>query len=128
MAGKSNNRKLYNKNGSDGGASFADVRYTAEDQAAFSEWLVTNDATLTDAMDALDADLYRMTFKSDLNNNCKMVTVTQIDESKHKNSGIILTVRASTFEKAALLAAWTIFEMYPNGPLPLQGGKGEFWI
>ena len=108
--------------------NFADVRYSTEDQAAFSDWLETNAVTLEDAMEALDRDLYRMTFKSDLQNNCKMVTVTQIDEHKHKNSGIILTTRASTFEKAALLAAWTVFEMYSNGPLPLQGGKGEFWL
>ena len=110
------------------GVTYADVRYTDADQAAFSEWLETKDVTLESALEALTEELYRVTVKIDVNNNCRQASVTQQDEHKHKNSGVVLVVRASTDAKAIILAAWTIFEMYHSEPLPVERSSNDVWF
>lgn len=128
MATKSRKNTGRSNNGNYGGATFAEVRYTAEDQDAFLQWSQKNGASILEVMDILIDDGYRLTVKYDYNNNCAMATVTQQDDSKHKNSNIILSCRASTVDHAVYLAAWTIFEMYPSEPLPTSRGSDDLWI
>lgn len=128
MAPKRKRSQPNSSRGSNSNAIFADVRYTAEDQATFSTWLEKNGATFEEVLGVLIDDSYRVTLKYDYHNNCPAATITQQEETKHKNSGIILIVRASTPVNAVMLAAWTIFEMYSNGPLPTSQVGDDVWV
>lgn len=128
MARNKSNQTSQKQNARGRDVTYADVRYSEADMNAFSNWLLENDLTMEDAIETLTADSYRVTNKFDYNNNCHSVTITQQEETKHKNSGIILIVRASTASKACILAAWTVFEMYHNEPLPVDRGNDEVWF
>jgi len=108
--------------------NYADVRYTQADQDAFLNWLETSGVDFQEALTLLLDDLYRATFKIDVDNDCFSVAVTQQDPTKHKNSGIVFVTRASTADKGLLLAVWTIYEMYNSTPLPTASDADGVWV
>jgi hypothetical protein len=109
---KTNNRPEY---GND--ASFADVKLTASEKDVFLQWREKTDANCIDSLEALIADSYRVGCKYDYQNSCYVVTLTQQD-TKHRNSGLIIMSRADSIDNALLLSSYKVFVLFEGQRLP----------
>ena len=110
--GKDNNS--WNQN-----VTYAAVNLTEADKDAFSSWLTNVAEDFGSALTRVLEDLYRVTLKVDVNNNCYMCTWTQQD-FKHRNANLTIISRSDDPEEAFWLNIYKVYVLYENQRLPSQ--------
>lgn len=117
MASNNKQKTPFKKQEYGSDASFADVKLTASEKDVFLQWREKTDANCIDSLEALIADSYRVGCKYDYQNNCFVVTLTQQD-TKHRNSGLIIMSRADSIDNAILLSGYKVFVLFEGQRLP----------
>lgn len=102
-----------------GDSEFATAALSRDDETVFRKWLETVSEDFSSALQRCADDLYRVSFKADINNNCFMVTFTQQDE-KHHNAGLIVSSRSDDVEEAFWLTVYKIYVMFADQRLPTE--------
>jgi hypothetical protein len=100
-------------------ASFADVKLNASEKDVFLSWVKSTDANCIDSLEALIADSYRVSVKYDYQNSCVTVTLTQQD-TKHRNSGLVIMSRSDNVDAAILLSGYKVFVLFEGQRLPTR--------
>ena len=119
MARSGNGKPNNNKSSFGSDVSYADVKLVAGEKEAFFHWLKSSEANCVDCLEALIADSYRVTVKIDYNNNSTNVSLTQQD-TKHRNSGLVIISRSDNVDEALLLSFYKVFVLYEGQRLPTR--------
>ena len=99
--------------------SYAAVILSNGDKDVFSKWLTSVAEDFSSSLMRVLEDLYRVTIKVDVNNNCYMCTWTQQD-AKHHNGNLTIISRSDDPEEAFWLNVYKVYVMYADERLPTQ--------
>lgn len=111
MAARSKQKESKFQRQSDVTYAKADLLVT--DKPDFEKWIKGQTDDLGSAISRVVDDLYRISFKADLYNNCFQVTFTTQDD-KHPNANIVLVSRSDDIEEAFWLCVYKTYVKYPD--------------
>jgi hypothetical protein len=100
-----------------GDSEYATVVISKDDEKPFQDWLLAQKDDFSSAIQRVSDDLYRVSLKADVNNDCFMCTFTQQDE-KHHNSGLIISSRSDEIEESFWLNVYKVYVMHEGERLP----------
>lgn len=102
-----------------GDIEYCSLRLSAKDAEEFRQWMGHGAPEFETALDNVMAELYRVTFKADVNSTALMCTFTQQD-NKHHNSGIALVSRSDDPIEAFYLNCYKVYQLFPKQRLPTE--------
>jgi hypothetical protein len=98
---------------------FAFSQLSAEQKSQYIAWVSSGEIALDAQMQSLVDDSYRVTLKYDYNGEAYMCSLTQQD-SKHHNSGLVITSRGRGWAEALSLSYFKTFVLFEGKRLPTQ--------
>lgn len=100
-------------------AIYADVQLSEADKDAFSNWMTGVQQDFGIGISMILQELYRVSFKVDVNNDCIQCVFTQQD-FKHHNHHLTIISRSDDAEEAFWLNVYKVHVLYENQRLPTQ--------
>jgi hypothetical protein len=98
---------------------FAKCELTKADSEAFLNWTTGLEKDFATALSDVTQDLWRVSLKVDVNNNCYMASFTQQD-FKNVNANVVLTSRSDDLEEAFWMCVYKIYVLWEGQRLPTE--------